>query len=62
MYFILSGTVDEVKYEQDQKQVVSAFEQSSELKESLRSYLVDRFGHDVYWLEPNEWEDIPEYK
>lgn len=62
LYFILSGTVDDVKYEQDQKQVISSFEQSSQLKESLRSYLVDRFGHDVYWLEPNEWEDIPEYK
>ena len=62
MYFILSGTVDEVKYEQDQKKVISAFEQSGQLKENLRTYLVDRFGHDVYWLEPNEWEDIPEYK
>ncbi len=62
LYFVLSGNVDNVQYEQDQKQVVSAFEQSRQLKETLRNYLVDRFGHDVYWLEPNEWEDIPEYK
>ncbi|HUR31148.1 MAG TPA: AsmA-like C-terminal region-containing protein [Saprospiraceae bacterium] len=62
MYFVLSGTVDNVKYEQDQKQVISSFEQSKQLKETLRNYLVDKFGHEVYWLEPNEWEDIPEYK
>lgn len=62
LYYVLSGNVDNVKYEQDQKQVISSFEQSSALKESLRNYLVDRFGHDVYWIEPNEWEDIPEYK
>lgn len=62
LYYILSGTVENVKYEQDQKQVISSFEQSTKLKEDLRNYLVDRFGHDVYWLEPNEWEDIPEYK
>ncbi len=62
LYYVLSGTVGDVKYDQDQKQVISAFEQSSQLKENLRNYLVDRFGHDVYWLEPNEWEDIPEYK
>lgn len=62
LYFILSGTVANVKYEQDQRQVISSFEQSSQIKESLRKYLVDRFGHGVYWIEPNEWEDIPEYK
>ena len=62
LYYVLSGNVDNVKYEQDQKQVISSFEQSTQIKENLRNYLVDRFGHDVYWLEPNEWEDIPEYK
>ena len=62
LYFVLSGTVDNVSYEQDQRQVISSFEQSSQIKESLRKYLVDRFGHEVYWIEPNEWEDIPEYK
>lgn len=62
LYYVLSGNVDNVQYEQDQKQVISSFEQSSALKESMRKYLVDRFGHDVYWIEPNEWEDIPEYK
>ncbi|MEO5905108.1 MAG: AsmA-like C-terminal region-containing protein, partial [Saprospiraceae bacterium] len=62
LYYVLSGTTSDVKYEQDQKQVITAFEQSSQMKEALRNYLVDKFGHDVYWLEPNEWEDIPEYK
>jgi hypothetical protein len=62
LYFVLSGTVDNVRYEQDQNQVVSSFEQSTRIKEDLRNFLVDRFGHDVYWIEPNEWEDIPEYK
>lgn len=62
LYFVLSGKVDNVKYEQDQQQVISSFEQSSQLKESLRNYLVDKFGHEIYWIEPNEWEDIPEYK
>jgi len=62
LYYVLYGTTSDVKYEQDQKQVISAFEQSSHMKESLRNSLVDKFGHDVYWLEPNEWEDIPEYK
>jgi hypothetical protein len=42
--------------------VISGFEQSTALKEQLRNDLVGRFGYDVYWLEPNEWEDIPEYK
>ena len=62
LYYVLYGTTSDVKYEQDQKQVIAAFEQSSQMKEALRNYLVDKFGHDVYWLEPNEWEDIPEYK
>ena len=62
LYFVLSGTVDNVQYEQDQRQVISSFEQSARIKEDLRNFLVDRFGHDVYWIEPNEWEDIPEYK
>lgn len=62
LYYVLSGTTSDVKYQQDQKAVISDFEQSSLLKENLRNYLVDKFGYDVYWLEPNEWEDIPEYE
>lgn len=62
LYYVLSGTTSAVRYEQDQKQVLSGFEQSGVLKENLRNYLVDHFGYDVYWLEPNEWEDIPEYE
>ncbi len=62
LYYVLSGTTSAVGYEQDQKKVLSGFEQSAALKENLRTYLVDHFGYDVYWLEPNEWEDIPEYE
>ncbi|MEP6796030.1 MAG: AsmA-like C-terminal region-containing protein [Saprospiraceae bacterium] len=62
LYYVLSGTTSAVKYEHDQKEVLSGFEQSAALKENLRTYLVDHFGYDVYWLEPNEWEDIPEYE
>ncbi len=31
---------------------------NNEIVESM----VEKFGYDVYWLEPNEWEDIPEYQ
>ncbi len=62
LYYVLSGTTSSVLYAQDQKKVLSGFEQSAALKESLRSYLTDHFGYDVYWIEPNEWEDIPEYE
>ncbi|MGB4849240.1 MAG: AsmA-like C-terminal region-containing protein [Saprospiraceae bacterium] len=62
LYYVLSGTTSSVRYEQDQKEVLTGFEQSSVLKENLRKYLVDQFGYDVYWLEPNEWEDIPGYE
>lgn len=62
MYFVLSGTTSVVRYEQYRNAVIAGFEKSSSLKESLRNYLVEKFGYDVYWLEPNEWEDIPEYK
>jgi hypothetical protein len=62
MYFILEGTTSNVKYQQYRTAVISGFEQSAALKESLRNYLVEKFGYDVYWLEPNEWEDIPEYE
>ena len=61
MYFVLNGTVSDVRYQQNRTLVVSGFEQSSLQKENLRNYLVEKFGYDVYWLEPNEWEDIPEY-
>ena len=61
MYFVLEGTTSDVKYQQYRNAVIAGFEQSSSLKESLRNYLVDKFGYDVYWIEPNEWEDIPEY-
>ncbi len=62
LYFVLEGTTANVQYQQYRLAVLSGFEQSSRLKEELRNYLVDRFGYDVYWLEPNEWEEIPEYK
>jgi len=62
MYFVLEGTTSNVHYQQYRTAVISGFEQSSQLKESLRKELVDLFGYDLYWLEPNEWEDIPEYK
>lgn len=62
MYYVLSGTTSIVRYEQYRNAVIAGFEKSSSLKESLRNYLVEKFGYDVYWLEPNEWEDIPEYQ
>jgi len=62
LYFRLFGTVSDVRYLQDRNGVLAGFESSIRLKESLRTELVDRFGYDVYWLEPNEWEDIPEYR
>jgi hypothetical protein len=61
MYFVLSGTTSNVKYQQDRVEVIAGFEQTTLMKEELRNYLVDQFGYEVYWLEPNEWEDIPEY-
>ena len=62
MYFVLEGTTSDVSYKQYRTAVIAGFEQSAQLKESLRKELVDHFGYDVYWVEPNEWEDIPEYK
>ncbi len=62
MYFVLEGNTDNVKYQQYREAVISGFEQSAALKESLRNELVEKFGYEVYWLEPNEWEDIPEYQ
>ena len=61
MYFVLSGTTSNVKYQQDSVEVIDGFERTTLMKEELRNYLVDQFGYVVYWLEPNEWEDIPEY-
>ncbi len=62
LYYNLSGSVSDVRYAQDRKGVLAGFESSVALKESLRTELVDLFGYDVYWLEPNEWEDVPEYR
>lgn len=62
MYFALSGTTQNVQYQQYKNAVIAGFEQSVKIKESLRDDLVNTFGYDVYWLEPNEWEDIPEYE
>jgi AsmA-like C-terminal region len=62
MYFVLEGTTTNVRYQQYRGAVIAGFEQSSALKENLRNHLVEKFGYDVYWLEPNEWEDIPEYE
>lgn len=62
MYFILRGNTSDVQYQQYRAAVIAGFEQSTALKENLRNYLVEKFGYDVYWLEPNEWEDIPEYQ
>ncbi len=61
MYFALSGTTQDVRYQQYKNAVIAGFEQSTVIKEKLRDELVEKFGYDVYWLEPNEWEDIPEY-
>lgn len=62
LYYVLYGNTSDVQYDQDQKKVISSFEQSSRMKEELRKKLVDIFGQEVHWLEPNEWEDIPEYR
>jgi hypothetical protein len=62
MYFVLEGTTSDVRYQQYRSAVLAGFEQSVQIKENLRKELVDHFGYDVYWLEPNEWEEIPEYK
>lgn len=62
MYFILSGTTSNVKYQQNRVGVIAGFEQTTLHKEGLRNYMVENFGYDLYWLEPNEWEDIPEYE
>lgn len=62
MYFVLNGTTSNVKYQQERSYVISGFESSTALKEGLRNYLVEKFGYDVYWIEPNEWQDIPEYQ
>jgi hypothetical protein len=62
MYFVLEGNTSNVKYQQYRTAVIAGFEQSAALKDQLRKHMVDRFGYDVYWIEPNEWEDIPEYK
>lgn len=62
LYYVLYGNTSDVQYDQDQKKVISSFEQSSRMKEELRKKLVGIFGQEVHWLEPNEWEDIPEYR
>ncbi len=62
MYFALGGTTQDVTYQQYKKAVIAGFEKSTQVKEKLRDELVAQFGYDVYWLEPNEWEDIPEYQ
>jgi hypothetical protein len=62
MYFVLDGSTDAVRYQQNRQLVISGFEQSAALKENLRNEFVEKFGYDVYWLEPNEWEEIPEYR
>ena len=45
MYFVLEGTTEDVKYQQYRQAVIAGFEQSAEIKESLRKYLVDHFGY-----------------
>lgn len=62
MYFVLDGTTQDVKYQQYRKAVIAGFEQSAVVKDKLRDELVEEFGYEVYWMEPNEWEDIPEYE
>lgn len=62
LYYTLDGTTSNVIYQQDRKKVISNFEVSANEKESLRKKMVEFFGYDVYWLEPNEWEEIPEYR
>lgn len=62
MYYVLFNKATDVQYRQDRDEVIRGFEESSAQKETLRNYLVDKFGYDVYWIEPNEWEDIPEYQ
>lgn len=62
MYYVLSGTATDVKYQQYRASVIAGFENSAALKDRLRDELVAKFGYDLYWIEPNEWEDIPEYR
>ena len=42
--------------------IVSLIDMAEESFERILNNLVEKFGYDVYWLEPNEWEDIPEYQ
>lgn len=61
LYFTLNGKVDDISYSTDKRGVLSSFDQSEAIRESVRDEIKTHFGKTIDLVEPPEWENIPEY-
>ena len=62
LYYSITGNIDDFKYKSDKRAVISSFQQSEEIREEIRSALSGAFGTSIDLIEPEDWQDIPEYE
>lgn len=61
MYYTLYGNVENFDYRTDKSIVTSSFYQSEIQRDHIRRRLEEGFGISFDFIEPAEWEEIPEY-
>ena len=61
LYYSLYGHVSDFSYTPDREAVQSSFYQSEEWRRRIREQLERGFGIPFDFIEPEEWEDIPDY-
>jgi hypothetical protein len=61
LYYTIYGTTKDFKYELNKKGVLSSMDQSRDIKNRIYHKLESEFGNMPEWLEPEEWQDIPEF-
>ncbi len=61
LYYTIFGTTRDFKYESNKTGVHSSFRQSEEIRQHVLERLRSEFEHVPDWMEPEEWQDIPEY-
>jgi hypothetical protein len=61
MYFTITGTTEVYTYDMNKIAAESSFAQSAELRDRIREQLRQAFGETIDFIEPPEWETIPEF-
>lgn len=61
LYYTIYGNLADFKYNMDRVPVLSSFRQSESIRDDIRERLQMSFGEEIQFIEPADWEDIPDF-